>query len=166
MSDKIVITESAFDEERAALISLVTSDAANLLKVSLEDDTPEIIVSAVDEVVYSTQKGNPLEIPEGEDPDLLFGCLWGSQLVKALNWSWVNIDFNDEQDSKSIAVVSPTRDMVIYPFDFVSSCLGNRNEVTIMLSFNMLKEKADSQTYDDCSYMDIMPLIYHIVPRG
>jgi hypothetical protein len=158
------ITESRPDEERLTLLGLVTQEAADYLGLSLDTNSPEQIVAAVNDCVRAIKKDEGPAFPEDAEVDLLLGCLWGSQLVRAFGWEWANITFHEHGDSTAVGVVSPTRDMAIYPFHFVCGCIENRATVTILLSFNMLKERLGVPTYPDCSYENVMDHVHHIVP--
>lgn len=158
------VTESTPDEERMSLLQLVTQDAAAILGLSLEDDSPDAIVGAVNECVREIKKGRGPDFPPDSEVDLLLGCLWASQLVSSLDWKWANIDLNDESGFKAVGIVSPSRDMVIYPFHFVADCLHNGVVSTILLSYNMLKERVAEPVFKPCSYKNVMNHVYHIVP--
>ncbi|QEG02810.1 hypothetical protein Mal15_69310 [Stieleria maiorica] len=90
---------------------------------------------------------------------MLLGCLWGAQLVRELNWEWCEIHFDDGLD---VALVSPARDMVIFPFTFINSCLEKQVVCTVELSFNILIERTPE--YDTGSYLNLMDYVHHIVP--
>ncbi len=167
MSDELKlpdVTETRPDEERMRLIGLVSKEAAEYLDLSLETNSPNEIVAAVNDCVRSIKKGVGPAFPEDAEVDLLLGCLWGSQLVRAFDWEWTNITFHEHGDPKAVGVVSPTRDMAIYPFHFVYGCIQNHATVTILLSFNMLSERVGTPTYPDHSYVNVMDHVHHIVP--
>ncbi len=158
------ISESRPDEERANLLNLVAQDAAAILGVSLETNSPDEIVAAVNDCARAIKRGEGPAFPEDSEVDLLLGCLWGSQLIRVLDWEWINITFHDHDDSQAVGVVSPKRDMAIYPFHFIHGCIENAATVTILLSFNMLRERAGAPTYPERSYENVMDHVYHIVP--
>ncbi|MEW4455943.1 hypothetical protein AB1L30_24965 [Bremerella sp. JC817] len=162
--DASLITEGTVNEENMNLIQAVTQDAAEYLDLSLEEDTPDAIIAKVNETIRDIKldRGNPF--PEGEDIEILLGCLWASQLIKAMDFAWVEIDFNDEADTKAIGLVSPTRNIAIYPFSFVHSCLTAGVICTIALSYNMLKENGVESYYEPKQYGDLMADVHHIVP--
>ena len=158
------ITESRPDEERMRLIQLVTEEAAEILGLSLDADSPDAIVKAVNDCVREIQKGRGPAFPADSEVDLLLGCLWGSQLVRSLNWEWTNVTFHDHGDSKAVGVLSPQRELAIYPFHFVHGCLENGAVVTILLAFNMLKERSSRPDFPAHSYANVMDHVHHIVP--
>jgi hypothetical protein len=155
------IRESAPNSERQGLIEAVTNDAIGHLGVNLSGNTPKEIVSTVNDAVTKLVFGEDLPIPNTEDPDLLLGCLWGTQMVREFEWVWVNIHRGESLD---IAVASPTRDMVIYPFSFVGACIAKQCICTVALSFNMLVERRDAPVFPEGSYEDVMAHVHHIVP--
>jgi hypothetical protein len=160
------ITESPPDKKRMRLIDLVARDAAKYLKVSVDTDSSDKIVKAVNDCVRKIQKGRwpRFSKDDEEAADLLLGCLWGSQLVKELDWEWVNVVFHDHGDSEAVGVVSPKRDLAIYPFHFVYGCIENNATVTILLAFNMLKDGRRIPALPPRSYENVMDYVHHIVP--
>jgi hypothetical protein len=155
------ITESPTDTERSQLISSVTQDAAKYLNLDLEQNTPIEIIKAVNEAITKTVFGESVPIPENEEQDLILGCLWGAQMVRELQWSWADIHVGNSLD---IAVVSPSRDMAIYPFTFVADCIGKRRICTVELAFNMLIERKDAPVFTPGTYENVMMHVKHIVP--
>lgn len=155
------IRESPPDSERQGLIDAVTGDAARYLGVDLPKHTPKDIVRVVNDTVTKLVFGEDVPIPKTEEPDLLLGCLWGAQMLREFQWTWVNIHRNDSLD---IAVTSPSRDMVIYPFTFVAACIAKRCICTVELSFNMLLERKDTAVFQKGAYEDVMAHVRHIVP--
>ena len=83
-------------------------------------------------------------------------------MVRELGWSWANLHF--EEGRMDVAVVSPSRDMAIYPFTFVDRCIARQCICTVALSFNMLREKCAEAVYPPGSYEDVMAQIHHLVP--
>lgn len=154
-------TESAPDSERQRLIAAVAQDAADFLGLNAQQDPPAKIVKAVNETIVKIVFGETVPIPEGEEPALLLGCLWGNQMVRELQWSWANIQLAESED---VAIVSPSRDMAIYPFTFVGACIEKRCICTVELAFNMLVEREGEAVYEPGSYEDVMQHIHHIVP--
>ena len=155
------LRESKTEEERMQLIEATSTDAANFLGVRFEKHSPKEIITRIDKAVVAMVFDEPTRIPSTEDSDILLGALWGSQIVKGLGWHWADIHFDQGMD---VAVVSPKRDMIIYPFTFVSLCTSKQKICTIELSFNMLRERKDEMIYEENGYVDIMDHITHIVP--
>jgi hypothetical protein len=158
---KPALSESPTDPERAGLIDAVTSEAAGYLGVDLVSGSPASIVKVVDAVTVELVFGRPHPIPESEEPNLVLGCLWGAQMVREFGWSWADIRIDDVLD---VAVVSPARDMAIYPFTFVADCIAKHCVCTVALSFNMLLERKGETMFPARSYESVMTHIRHIVP--
>ena len=154
-------TEATPDPERQELIDAVTGDAARYLDLELSENTPEEIITAVNDSVTKLVFGEDVPIPQDEEPDLLLGCLWGAQLVRELQWAWVDMRIGESLD---IAVVSPSRDMVIYPCTFVAQCIAKQRICTVALSFNMLLERRDAPVFAEGAYEDVMVHVRHVVP--
>jgi hypothetical protein len=153
------LSESPTDPERARLIEAVTTDAATYVGVDLARDTPADIVATVNAVIVKIVFGEPHPIPESEEKDLVLGCLWGAQVAREFGWSWAEIRFGNMLD---VAVVSPGKEMVIYPFTFVADCIAKRCICTVALSFNLLH--ANRLVFAPNSYESIMERVAHIVP--
>jgi len=154
-------TEIPTKPERARLIESVTKEGAIHLGVNVANDPPSEIVKIIDATIVKIVFGQADPIPDTEEKDLVLGCLWGAQMVREFGWSWADIRFGDALD---IAVVSPARDMVIYPFTFVGDCITKRCICTVELSFNMLLERKGETIFPENSYESVMMHIRHIVP--
>jgi hypothetical protein len=89
------ITESLPDQERMEIFNSLAQKAAEYFGLSLENDSPEHIMSFVHNGVIKLKKGEPLPFSGEEDADLLLSCLWGSQLIRAFGWQWVDVMFHD-----------------------------------------------------------------------
>lgn len=156
-----LLSDSPCDLERQRLIDTVTTDAANFLGVDLSSASSASIVSRIDEVIVRLVFGQPQPIPESEEKHLILGALWGAQMVREFGWAWADVRSGE---AVRVGVVSPKREMVIYPFDFVVDCIQKRCVCTVELSFNMLREKKDLAAFAVGSYENVMALIHHIVP--
>lgn len=164
MPDPAHVVETPPSAETMRLIDLVAADAAKILGVSL-DESPKTILEAVNECVHDVKKGDGPKLDEDADIVMLLGALWGNQLVKALSWEWANIDLTDRDPPfAAIGVVSPNRDKVIYPFNFISLCLEKDVVVSTLLVYNVLVEKPETTVYEPGSCENMMTRIAHIVP--
>jgi hypothetical protein len=157
------ITEAPPSQENAELVVKVAQDAANFLNIDPKKLSPQQIVAKVDDFVYRLQKGKA-RAPDGEDRDILFGCLWGQQLVAEFEWEWANVVFHEHDDSKAMGVFSRDRSLAIYPFHFIYGCIENGAPVTIALSFNMLLAERIPKL-PARGYENLMDGVHHIVPR-
>jgi hypothetical protein len=155
------LSESPTDPERARLIEAVTAEAATYLDLDMARDSPVHIAKVVDSVIVKIVFGETHPIPEGEEHDLVLGCLWGAQMIREFGWTWADIRIEDALD---VAVISPARDMAIYPFTFVAECLAKRCICSVALSFNMLLERKGEVIFPPKSYESVMTHIRHIVP--
>lgn len=149
------------DPERMKLIDAVTSDAVGFLGVDSATDAPTDIVKKIDAVIVDLVFGRPTPIPDTEEKHLILGCLWGAQMVREFGWSWADIRSGGALD---VAVVSPSKDMVIYPLTFVAECIRKNRICTVELSFNMLRERKGETIFQAAGYEDVMAHIRHIVP--
>lgn len=159
------ITETAIGAEMLDDIRDCASAAAGLIDVDLNNASPSEIINSIDAFVFEWQKGNRPEVDEDDDLSLMFGSLWGEQLVRDLGWQWVEITFHDHDDSKAVGVVSPNRSLAIYPLHFVYGCMENDAPVTIMLAYNMLKDGSKIPSLPSKGYENVMDNVHHIVPR-
>jgi hypothetical protein len=159
------ITEGTVSNEIRGNIRDCARDAAEMLGIDLSRSAAEI-VDAVDAFVYRWQKGERPKVREDDDLSLTLGSLWGEQLVRDLGWQWASVTFHDHGDSKAVGVFSPDRSLAIYPFHFVSGCMEKGASVTIMLSYNMLKDGTRIPPLPAQGYENVMDNVRHIVPRG
>jgi hypothetical protein len=155
------IVESLPDKERRDLITAVINDAAAQLEVDPNNDTPESIVTRVDEAIVAMALGNPTPVAQDERPDLLLGCLWGAQMARQFNWYWANVVVNDSIDE--VAMISPKQEMIIFPFSFVGACIQKQCICTVLLTFNMLLANKLGEI-EPGAYEAIMLRICHIIP--
>jgi hypothetical protein len=145
-------------------------DALAVLGGDFANADAATVVEAIDDFAYRWQKGDcpPSSVVEdGEEARLLFGSLWGEQLVKQFGWQWAKVTFHDYNDSVAYGVFSPDRSLAIYPLQFMLGCLQNPAvDVTVMLSFNMLVAgHMDVPKLEEKSYTNVMDLVHRIVPR-
>jgi hypothetical protein len=160
------MNDEPLNDETMGSISGCANDALQVLGRSFMSADAATVVEAVDNFAYEWQKGNRPSTDVVEDTEqarLIFGSLWGQQLVKQFEWEWRRINFSD--GSFSFGVVSPDRSLAIYPLDFILGCMQDPDvDVTVSLSFNMLlagsvpKMKARS-------YTNVMEGVSRIVPR-
>ena len=162
------ISESAVGSEILGNIKGCASDATKILglKSFFSRPKPKKLIRAVDDFIYNWQKGVRPPIHPDEDLSLVMGSLWGEQLVRDLGWQWAGVTFHEHGDTKAVGVFSPDRALAIYPFQFVQGCLENRATVTIMLSYNMLKDGSRIPSLPPRGYMNMMDSVQHIIPRG
>jgi len=143
-------------------------DALAVLGPDYATAVPATIVEAIDDFAYRWQKGDRPStdvVEDGEEARLIFGSLWGEQLVRQFGWQWAKITFHDYDDSVAFGVFSPDRSLAIYPLEFLLGCLQNPNvDVTVMLSFNMLLAGKVPKMKEQ-SYTNVMGGVHRIVPR-
>lgn len=164
MPDPAHVVETTPNDETMELIDLVAADAAAVLGISIGDDT-KVILEAIHQCLRDIQKGAGPELNEDDDIIMLLGALWGNHLVKELSWEWANIDLTDRDPPfAAIGVVSPNRDKVIYPFNFISLCLEKDVLLNVLLVYNVLVEKPEEVTFEPGSCENVMTRIAHIVP--
>ena len=159
------ISEAAISDEMLGNIQGCAQDAADMLGIDLAQFSAGDVVQHVDEFVHQWQQGNRPEVDLDDDLSLVFGSLWGEQLVREFGWQWAGVTFHDYDDSKAVGVFSPDRSLAIYPFHFVYGCMENDAPVTIMLAFNMLKDGSWIPEPPANGYENVMDHFQHIVPR-
>lgn len=158
------VTEYLPNEERMQIMNDLSQKAAEYFGLSLENDTPQHIMSIVHDGVIKLKKEEALPFTGEEDADLLLGSLWGSQLIRAFGWQWVDVIFHDHQDSAAMGVMSPDRSKAVYPFHFIFGCVENKATVTILLAFNMLTERMADFNYEPKSYTNVMDYVRYAIP--
>ncbi len=159
------ISEEKISKEMIRNIKGCAADAAAMLGIDLSQLSHGEIVERIDSFIHSWQKGKRPKIPEGDDLSLTLGSLWGEQLVKKFDWQWAGVTFHEHNNSKAVGVFSPDRSLAIYPFHFIYGCIENNAIVTIMLSYNMLKDGSKIPKLPSRGYTNVMDNIQHIVPR-
>jgi hypothetical protein len=115
------VAESPPNNERLALLSAVTNDAAELLGIDLDADSPQTVMTKVNEAIVALVFGEPTPVAEDENPDLLLGCLWGAQMARQFKWYWADVMIDDSFNE--VAMISPGKEMIIFPLSFVSACI-------------------------------------------
>ncbi len=156
------VQESSPDPERLRLIEAVTGDAAAMLGIDLQADSPESIMAKVNETIVDLVFERPTPISEDENPHLLLGSLWGAQMARQFQWYWADVVIDDEFDE--VAMISPKQEMIIFPFSFAAACIEKRCICTVLLAFNMLLENDRIGEIPPATYENIMLSIHHIVP--
>jgi len=102
-------------------------------------------------------------VADGDEARLIFGSLWGEQLVKQFGWQWAKVTFEDE--SEAFGVFSPDRSLAIYPLEFMLGCFQDPDVgVTVLLCFNMLLARKVPKLKPK-SYTNVMDGVHRVVPR-
>lgn len=156
------VAESPPNNERLALLSAVTNDAVELLGIDLDADSPQTVMTKVNEAIVALVFDEPTAVAEDENPDLLLGCLWGAQMARQFNWYWADVVIDDSFNE--VAMISPGKEMIIFPLSFVSACIQKQCICTVLLAFNMLLENDRIGEIAPGSFENIMLSIHHIVP--
>ena len=156
------VIEATPDQERLRLLNSVANDGAKYLGCDSEHDSPKDIMAKVNEAIVALVLGNETPVSEDENPDLLLGCLWGVQMIRQFNWYWADVKIDDKYDE--VAIISPNKEMIIFPLAFASACINKQCICTVLLSFNMLLEGNQFNSLKPGSYENIMLGIHHIVP--
>jgi hypothetical protein len=104
----------------------------------------------------------PTPLSESENVELLLGALWGAQMSRQFQWYWADVVIDDEFNE--VAMISPNREMIIFPFSFTAACIEKQCICTILLAFNMLLAKDGMGEISPGTYENIMLNIHHIVP--
>jgi hypothetical protein len=156
------VNESPPDQERLRLIDAVAGDAAALLNIDLQTDSPQSIMAKVNEAVVDLVFERPTPVAEDENPHLLLGALWGTQMARQFQWYWADVVIDDQFEE--VAMISPNQEMIIFPFAFTAACIGKQCICTILLAFNMLLENDRIGEIAPETYEHIMLSIHHIVP--
>lgn len=142
------------------------ADALTVLGGTFAQAQPAAIVEAIDAFALRWQRGKRpgrKVVEDTEQARLIFGSLWGEQLVKQFGWQWARVSFG--KDEFAIGVVSPDRSMAIYPLDFMLGCMEDPEvDVTVALSFNMLLEGSIPKMRPR-SYVNVMDGVHRIIPR-
>lgn len=157
------IFETPLDQRQIRLIEAVAGGrAAALLDIDRQADSPYSIMVKVNEAIVDLVFERPTLIPESENPIILLASLWGEQMARQFQWYWAEVVIDNE--FKEVAMISPNREMIIFPFSFVEACINKQCICTILLAFNMLLEDDRLGGIPAATYENIMLSIHHIVP--
>ena len=115
------VVESTPDQERLDLIDAVAGDAAILLDIDLSNDPPQEIMTKVNDAIVAIVFGEATPVTQDENPDLLLGALWGAQMARQFQWYWADAVLDDT--TNEVAMISPNKEMIIFPFSFVGACI-------------------------------------------
>lgn len=164
--NRMRISEQPIAARLLGNITGCAQDALAALGSKYQGANPATLIEAIDDFARRWQKGDrpSRKVVKGtEQARLIFGSLWGMQLVKHFGWEWVQVNFGD--DEFAIGSVSPDRSWAIYPLDFMLGCLEDPGvDVTVALSFNMLSE-GTLPKMPQRSYTNLMDGVHRIVPR-
>ncbi|MEO1523917.1 MAG: hypothetical protein AAFX06_00695 [Planctomycetota bacterium] len=156
------VVESPPDEERLGLIQAVVGDAMLLLEVDPAIDTPQEVMQIVNDAVVDLVFEKPNPVSQDENPHLVLGALWGEQMARQFNWYWADVVIDDQFEE--VAMISPQKEMIIFPFAFTGACIGKQCICTLLLAFNLLLENEKLGECAPGDYENIMLNIHHIVP--
>ena len=135
------------------------ADAALLLRVDVETQTPAAIAGAIDLFLCRWQEGERPELDENDDLSLMLGSLWGDQMVEALGWQWAAVTLPDRRNSTVLGVFSRDRALALYPFHAVKACTDKGAPVAVRLAFNMLFEGARFHAMPARGYRNVMEML-------
>ncbi|MEM1228878.1 MAG: hypothetical protein AAGJ40_24605 [Planctomycetota bacterium] len=156
------VEESPPDQERLDLINAVVGDAVSLLDVDPELESAHAIMQKVNDAIVDLVFDRPTPVADDENPHLVLGALWGSQMARQFNWYWADVTIDGQFNE--VAMISPNQEMIIFPFSFTSACIGKQCICTLLLAFNMLLENDRIGEIPPGTYENIMLSIHHIVP--
>jgi hypothetical protein len=155
----VKISENPISDEVMELIHDSSASAARILDV--EGLSAAEIIHAVDECVRKIQTGDGPYIDSDDDPEHVFGSLWGQQLVQELGWEWASVIFHGFDDLPAVGVFSPDRSLAIYPFNFIFGCLEDGAPVTIELAYQILTDGKRVPPLPAKAYENVMEHAHH-----
>ena len=123
------------------------------------------VIAAIDSFLLRWQKGERPQINEEDDLCFTLGSLWGEQIAKEFGWHWAGVRFQDHDDMKAVAIVSPDCALTVFPFEFIHGCIVNNATVTILLAYNMLKDGSKIPSFPSGAYVNVMDYVHYIIPR-
>ena len=164
-------TELPLDQSLRAKFPLAAVEGAELIGVSVEDESQSII-EAVNRFLEPPGKKGSFGRPKSDpgidnwnDRALPVGALWGHTIVRHFAWQWAQLVQQGQDDTKAIAIVNEDRSLAIFLFHYCFDCLENHAYPTILLAFNMLEaEKIPKQPAG--GFVNLMNGVRHIFPPG
>jgi len=135
------------------------ADAALMLRVDPETQTPAAIAGAIDVFLCRWQEGDRPDLDEDDDLSLSLGSLWGAQLVEGLGWQWAAVTLPEPKNAVVVGVFSPDRALALYPFHTIRACLDKGAPVAVRLAFTMLAEGVQLHGLPPKGYRNVMDLL-------
>ncbi len=127
---------------------------------SLQSD----IFCAIDKSILDFQQGNVEHPADFYSVSQSLGCLWGEHIVRCFDWSWCGAVFNNNQDSKVLAVSNLDGSLAIYPLMYLFGCLTNDVKPSTALAFALLAEPLGQPRFPAGSMTNLMEHVNRIVP--
>ena len=158
-----LLREQPIDPELCSEIGRLAESAAAHVAVDPASG-PDCVIAAVDAFVREMQQGGQSTLAGDSQPEMALGALWGEQLVRGLGWLWTAVTFHGADDITTVAVVSPDRALVIYPFHFIHGCLEHAAPVTILLAWEILTHDGRVPSLPADSFENVMDHAHHPVP--
>jgi hypothetical protein len=149
------LVESPISDEQREGIEELAIDAAEYLQVDQANQTTREILERIENRIRQLQTKQVQPI-QGEEMDLFLGSLWGSQLVRALAWEWVEVTFLDSDNAKAIGVFSPDRSLGIYPFHYLYGCLEHTVEPCLVIAFDQITSTVNQPKPTARHYQNLM----------
>jgi hypothetical protein len=162
------LKERALNSDELAEFQAYHQQGLDLLKLT-DISEPKEIVKAIDVYVDQWQdkrRGFLAKLlPKSQDSvetALALGIVWGNQIVRNFNWSWVCLA---SEETELYAVVPPDRSLAIYATYFIKECLDHTTaDCTVMLAFNMQAAgKLASESPNE--YASVMLSVRRIIPK-
>ncbi|MFO0935919.1 MAG: hypothetical protein U0798_05315 [Gemmataceae bacterium] len=120
------VNEQPFLKEHRQSLKECIFEAKALLGPHYSIATPLQLVKGIQDYFHRWHLDRVAESKSDEQigrTQMIFGSLWGEQLVKRLAWQWALIRFHDQ--SFMFGVVSPDRSLVTYPFESIQILMNN-----------------------------------------
>lgn len=119
-----------------------------------------------DAFVYDWQQSGKPATDAIESDELIYalGIVWGSEVVDAFGWAWVDLTFHEFDDWVGRAVVSADRSLMILPFAHIHECIAGEDEVKIGASVTAIDSNIIPK-FDRHSYTNVMHGLQRIIPR-
>jgi len=162
----MTISENELEANILLNIKGCAGDAALLLGLDMSQDSPKIIITAINTFLLKWQKGEQALLNDEGDLSNTLGSLWGEQLVKEFQWHWAGVTFRERNNTKAIGVVSPDSSLAVYPIHFIYGCLKYKAPVTVLLAYNFLLEGSGMPAIAPGGYQNMMDYVHHIVPES
>src|SRR5438046_10732205 len=92
------MSDEPLNDETMASIHGCANDALQVLGRKYAAADPATVIEAVDKFACRWQKGKRPStdvVEDTEEARLVFGSLWGEQIVKQFGWEWVQVNFGD-----------------------------------------------------------------------
>ena len=126
-------------------------------------DSPELIIARIDQYIQELQESDSIPWDAWYEYYAPLGTLWGEQIGRTYGWEWERIWLEEHEGDFVYAIVSPNRSMMVYPFQYIISCVESGRTVAVSQVYRSLGANKRLQELPAGSYTDILSNLAFLV---